>query len=193
MNKIKIIALATMTAALAACSGNDKESTTNNEDMTNDAVSQQEEQTLSQTAEEVAEVVSEQVTEAVEKVSSNEAIPSWMPKNVTITPSGLGIVIEKPGDATRAGENTPVTVHYRGTLTDGTVFDSSYDRGQPATFQPNQVVPGFGEGIRMLGKGGKATLYLPSDLAYGPRAIPQAGIAANSNLIFDIEIVDIAK
>ena len=116
---------------------------------------------------------------------------SWMPDSATVLPSGLGIVIENPGDSTRAGDTTPVTLNYTGRLTNGKVFDSSYDRGEPATFMAVQVVPGFGEGIKQIGRGGKATLYIPSDLAYGARGIPQAGIPANANLIFDIEIIDI--
>lgn len=135
--------------------------------------------------------VTETETAAVE--TDSVPVPDWMPADATVTPSGLGIVIENPGDETRATPTSPVTLHYRGRLTDGTVFDSSYDRGTPATFMATQVVPGFGEGIQMVGKGGKATLYLPSDLAYGSRGVPQAGIAPGANLIFDIEIIDIAQ
>ena len=118
-------------------------------------------------------------------------VPSWMPDSVTVLPSGLGIVIEEAGDDVRAGANTPVTLHYRGTLPDGQVFDSSYDRGEPATFSAAQVIPGFGEGIRQIGNGGKATLYIPYYLGYGANG---AGpIAPYQNLIFDIEIIQIAQ
>lgn len=131
------------------------------------------------------------VQKAAEPVQTETV--AWMPEDATVTSSGLGIVIENEGDSTRADYDSNVVLHYRGTLPDGRVFDSSYDRGMPAEFSPAQVVPGFGEGIRMLGKGGKATLYIPSKLAYGPRGVPQAGIGPNQNLIFEIEILDIVK
>ena len=137
----------------------------------------------------------ENVDELVEEISPESqnlpTIPSWMPDSVQITPSGLGVVIENPGDSTRANNNSQVTLNYRGTLTNGTEFDSSYKRGEPATFSPSAVIPGFGEGIKMLGKGGKATLYIPGNIAYGPQSIPQIGIGPFENLIFDIEIIDI--
>lgn len=135
---------------------------------------------------ESAQVVNEQTDE-----QSAPQEDSWMPADAVITSSGLGIVIENPGDDARATPTTPVTLHYRGKLTNGRVFDSSYDRGEPATFRPCEVVPGFGEGISMIGNGGKATLYIPGNLAYGPREIPQIGIGQYENLIFDVEIIRI--
>lgn len=137
-----------------------------------------------------------------EAVESQENTPAdtqnapadWMPENAKVTETGLGVVITNPGDpSTKADYATQRLVHYRGRLLDGTTFDSSYDRGAPVPFAPSQVVPGFGEGLMMLGKGGKATLYIPSYLAYGPQGVPQAGIGPNENLIFDVEIIDIAK
>lgn len=117
----------------------------------------------------------------------------WMPDSVTILDSGLGIIIQNPGDSTRADINTPVTVHYKGMLAkNGAVFDSSYDRNEPATFRPLEVVPGFGEGIRQIGKGGKAILYIPSALGYGPQGAGGA-IGPNENLIFEIEILNIGE
>ncbi len=83
-----------------------------------------------------------------------------------------------------------VTVHYRGTLTDGTVFDSSYDRGQPATFGVGQVIPGWTEALQLMKPGDKWMLYIPSNLAYGPRAVG-AKIPANSDLIFQVELLGI--
>lgn len=119
--------------------------------------------------------------------------PDWMPEDVKMLPSGLGMVIKNPGDETRATRTTPMTIHYRGRLTDGTVFDSSFERGEPAVFMPAQVIPGFGEGIMNLGKGGVATLYIPSNLGYGPQGTPGGPIGPDANLIFDVEIVDIAQ
>ena len=131
-------------------------------------------------------------TEIAEPEQTTPTVPAWMPDSAQITPSGLGIVIENPGDSTRATNTTPVTLHYRGRLTNGTVFDSSYDRGEPATFSAVQVIPGFGEGIMMVGNGGKATLYIPSNLGYGPHGAG-AMIGPNENLIFDIEVLQIGQ
>lgn len=133
-----------------------------------------------------------EVSEAVtlpDSVAVEEVTETWMPDSALVTASGLGVYVENPGGEAHPGMNTPVTVHYRGRLTNGQVFDSSYDRGEPATFMPAQVVPGFAEGLMMLGKGGKATLYIPGNLAYGSRGVPQAGIGPDENLIFDIEII----
>jgi FKBP-type peptidyl-prolyl cis-trans isomerase FkpA len=82
-----------------------------------------------------------------------------------------------------------VQVHYKGTLRDGTTFDSSYDRGQPATFPLNQVIPCWTEGVQKMKVGGKAKLVCPPDLAYGDRA--NASIPAGSTLTFEVELLDI--
>lgn len=120
-----------------------------------------------------------------------EEVTPWMPKEAMVTTSGLGVIIQNPGDSVRATPESEVTVHYRGRLTNGTVFDSSYDRGEPAKFSVSGVVPGFAEGLQMIGNGGKATLYIPSDLGYGAKRT--GSIPPNSNLIFDIEIIEIAQ
>lgn len=104
--------------------------------------------------------------------------------------SGLSYVITERGTEPVPTDTSMVVVNYVGKLADGTVFDQSPE-GQPATFGVNQVIPGFREGLKLLGKGGKATLYIPGDLAYGENGVPQAGIGPNAMLIFDIEIVDI--
>lgn len=109
---------------------------------------------------------------------------------IKVSESGLAYKIVNAGDDTRVADNSLVTVAYTGKLVDGTVFDSTEGR-EPATFSPQGVVPGFGEGLKMLGKGGKATLYIPGNLAYGAKGMPQAGIGPNAMLIFDIEIVDV--
>ena len=104
--------------------------------------------------------------------------------------SGLSYKIENKGEEPLVGDNSQVVVNYVGKLTDGTVFDQSPE-GQPATFSPAGVIPGFAEGLKMLGKGGKATLYIPGDLAYGAQGVPQAGIGPNAMLIFEVEVVDV--
>jgi FKBP-type peptidyl-prolyl cis-trans isomerase FklB len=83
-----------------------------------------------------------------------------------------------------------VTVHYRGTLTDGTVFDSSYDRGEPATFGVGQVIPGWTEALQLMKPGDKWMLHIPSHLAYGSRAVG-GKIPPNSDLIFQVELLQV--
>jgi FKBP-type peptidyl-prolyl cis-trans isomerase len=82
-----------------------------------------------------------------------------------------------------------VKVHYTGTLIDGTVFDSSVQRNEPAEFQLDQVIPGWTEGLQKLNKGGKIKLYVPSQLAYGDDA--RGNIPPSATLIFDIDLLDI--
>lgn len=103
-------------------------------------------------------------------------------------PSGVYYIIEEPGGEAKPGMQDQLSVHYHGTLLDGTVFDSSVDRGQPIEFQLGGVVKGWQIGIPKFGKGGKGSLIIPSGLAYGPRA--RGKIPANAVLRFDIEVVD---
>ncbi|MFT5779973.1 MAG: FKBP-type peptidyl-prolyl cis-trans isomerase FkpA [Crocinitomicaceae bacterium] len=105
------------------------------------------------------------------------------------TESGIWYVITAPGEGDKPNENSKVKAHYNGTLLDSTKFDSSYDRGQPLDFSLDQVIKGWQEAIKMLGKGGKGTFYIPSGLAYGDRRTG-ASIPANTVLKFDIELVD---
>ena len=110
-------------------------------------------------------------------------------KNVVELPSGLRYEIVKEGDgpAPKATEN--VKVHYTGKLIDGTVFDSSVQRGEPAEFPLDQVIAGWTEGIQKMKKGGKIKLYVPPHLAYGDDGRP--GIPPGSTLIFDVELLEI--
>jgi len=105
------------------------------------------------------------------------------------TDSGIFYTIEKPGSGANPTKQNTVTCHYRGTLLTGKQFDSSYDRGQPASFPLTRVIPGWQEGIPLLKKGGKGTLIIPSGLAYGP-VTRGADLPANSVLIFDVELID---
>jgi len=104
--------------------------------------------------------------------------------------SGLSYKLLAKGDDTKIEDNTMVQVNYVGRLTDGTVFDQSPE-GQPATFSPAGVIRGFAEGLKMLGVGGKAVLYIPGNLAYGAEGVPQAGIGPNQMLVFEIEVVGV--
>lgn len=105
------------------------------------------------------------------------------------TDSGIFYSIEKQGSGANPTKQNTVTCHYRGTLLTGKQFDSSYDRGQPASFPLTRVIPGWQEGIPLLKKGGKGKLIIPSGLAYGP-VTRGADLPANSVLIFDVELVD---
>lgn len=109
------------------------------------------------------------------------------------TASGLRYKVLRSGPATGSSptRNDSVTVHYRGTLRDGSVFDSSYDRGIPATFGVAQVIPGWTEALQLMKPGDKWQLYIPSYLAYGGRAMGDK-IPAFSDLIFEVELLQIA-
>jgi len=112
--------------------------------------------------------------------------------SVVTTESGLQYKIITPGSEIKPTPEDTVEVNYKGVLLDGTEFDSSYTRGQAAKFPLNGVIKGWIEGLQLVGEGGKITLYLPSDLAYGAQ---QAGpnIAPNSTLIFDVELLKVIK
>ena len=110
-------------------------------------------------------------------------------EGVVTLPSGLQYEIIKAGDGPKPLGTDKVQVHYHGTLIDGTVFDSSVERGTPATFGVNQVIKGWIEGLQLMPTGSKWKLFIPADLAYGPRG--QGKIGPNSTLIFDVELLAI--
>jgi FKBP-type peptidyl-prolyl cis-trans isomerase len=105
-------------------------------------------------------------------------------------PSGLRIKITSPGDGASPRASDTVTVHYRGTLVDGTEFDSSIKRGQPASFGLGNVIKCWTEGLQLMKLGGKATLYCPSDIAYGDRGRPPV-IPPGATLVFDVELLGV--
>lgn len=109
---------------------------------------------------------------------------------VKTTASGLQYKVMKEGTGAQPKESDTVTVNYRGTLISGTEFDSSYKRGQPATFPVNGVIKGWTEALQMMKAGSKYQLFIPSDLAYGPRAMGP-DIAPNSTLIFEVELLEV--
>jgi FKBP-type peptidyl-prolyl cis-trans isomerase len=113
-------------------------------------------------------------------------------KGVITTPSGLQYQIIKEGSGASIKESDQVKVHYRGTLIDGTEFDSSYARNQPAVFAVNGVIPGWTEGLQLMKIGGKYRIWIPSKLAYGTRGAGQT-IGPNTLLIFDVEPLEIAN
>lgn len=113
-------------------------------------------------------------------------------KEVHVTQSGLQYEILKEGEGPSPKSTDKVKVHYTGKLIDGTVFDSSVERGEPATFGVTQVIPGWIEALQLMKVGSKWRLFIPSELAYGPKG---AGglIGPNATLIFDVELLDIVK
>jgi FKBP-type peptidyl-prolyl cis-trans isomerase len=113
-------------------------------------------------------------------------------EGVQTTPSGLQYEVIQEGSGPKPAADDQVRVHYEGTLTDGTVFDSSVERGQPAVFGVNQVIPGWTEALQLMPVGSKWKIYIPSDLAYGPRGAG-ADIGPNSVLIFEVELLEIVK
>lgn len=111
---------------------------------------------------------------------------------VKTTPSGLQYEILQEGQGPNPGPTTQVTVHYHGTLIDGTVFDSSVERGVPATFGVNQVIKGWTEALQLMNAGSKFRLSIPEDLAYGANPHPGGAIEPFSALIFDVELISIS-
>ncbi len=110
-------------------------------------------------------------------------------KNIIELPDGLRYEIMKPGEGPNPKPTDIVKVHYHGTLVDGTVFDSSVQRNEPAEFGLDQVIPGWTEGLQKINKGGKIKLYVPPQLAYGDDG--KGGIPPGSTLIFEVELLEI--
>lgn len=103
--------------------------------------------------------------------------------------SGLYFEPTEEGSGSSPAKGDQVRVHYKGMLTDGSTFDSSYKRGEPATFPVDAVIPGFAEGLKLMKEGGKAKLHIPPDIGYGERG---AGpIPPNAVLIFEVELLEV--
>ncbi len=131
-----------------------------------------------------------------EKAAANlKAGNEFLEKNkeregVVSLPSGLQYEILKEGDGHKPTEFNTVTCHYHGTMIDGTVFDSSVQRGKPASFPLNMVIKGWTEGLQLMPVGSKYRFFIPAHLAYGDRQV-SAQIGPNSTLIFDVELLGI--
>lgn len=114
-------------------------------------------------------------------------------EGVTTTKSGLQYQILKEGSGKSPDANDIVKVHYKGTLTDGTEFDSSYARNEPAEFPLNRVIPGWSEAVRLLKAGGKGKFWIPPDLGYGTSPPPGSPIGVNDVLVFEIELLGVTE
>ena len=138
------------------------------------------------------QIVAEQKKRAVEEeLKLVEEGKKFLEENakeegVVTTDSGLQYKIIEEGSGKAPGPDDQVTVHYRGTLIDGTEFDSSYKRDKPTTFRLGGVIKGWSEGLQLMKEGGKAQLFIPSDLAYGDR-----GPLGHRTLIFDVELISV--
>ncbi|QUM87763.1 FKBP-type peptidyl-prolyl cis-trans isomerase [Moritella sp. 36] len=112
-------------------------------------------------------------------------------EGITTTESGLQYEVLAAGTGKKATPSDTVTVHYTGSLLNGNVFDSSVERGEPATFALNRVIPGWTEGVALMNVGSKYKLYIPSELGYGAQGAG-ADIPPNSTLVFEVELLEIA-
>jgi len=131
-----------------------------------------------------AKVAEDNLAEANEFLEANKA-----KEGVQSTESGLQYQVIEEGAGATPGTNDRVKVHYRGTLLDGTEFDSSYERGEPAEFGVTDVIPGWTEALQMMKEGAKWTLWIPPGLAYGPQGRPT--IPPNSLLKFEVELLEV--
>lgn len=127
---------------------------------------------------------------AKENIAAGKAFIAGL-EGVEASDSGLHYKIVEAGEGDKPAITDTVLVHYKGTRIDGTQFDSSYDRGQPATFPLNGVVKGFGEGLTKIAAGGKIILYIPSELGYGNTPRPGGAIQPGDTLVFECELLEI--
>jgi len=135
---------------------------------------------------EQAAVAKENLTKGQEFLEANKG-----KDGVKVTKSGLQYRIIEEGSGSKPKDTDTVVVHYKGTLIDGTEFDSSYKTNQPAEFPVRAVIPGWTEALQLMKKGAKYELFIPSELAYGERGRPS--IPPNSVLLFEVELLDIKK
>tara|TARA_Y100000589_G_C27197483_1_gene647617 strand:- start:8308 stop:8991 length:684 start_codon:yes stop_codon:yes gene_type:complete len=148
--------------------------------------------------EEAKQMVNNHMSEIQEKLGAEELNKGklFLDKNsiepgVEITESGLQYRHEVLGTGDSPTSSSSVTVHYKGTLLDGTVFDSSYDRGEPVSFPLNGVISGWTEGLQLMKVGGKTTFFIPQNLAYGANPRPNGPIPPYATLIFEVELISI--
>ncbi|RIZ52387.1 FKBP-type peptidyl-prolyl cis-trans isomerase [Vibrio sp. PID23_8] len=165
------------------------------EDVFNGNAAMNEEETreaLESLDERVAETMQKQAAEqAAEAKKAGDDFRAEFAKQegVVKTDSGLLYEVITPAEGEKPKDTDTVQVHYKGTLIDGTQFDSSYDRGEPATFPLNRVIPGWTEGVQLMPVGSKFKFVIPPELAYGDQ--DTASIPANSTLVFEVELLNV--
>ncbi len=113
-------------------------------------------------------------------------------EGVTTTDSGLQYQVLRPGDGAQPSATDQVTIHYTGTLADGTQFDSSYDRGEPITLEVGNFISGFSEGLQLMEVGSQYRFVIPGEIGYGAQGSPPT-IGPNATLVFEVELIDIAQ
>lgn len=140
-----------------------------------------------------AEAAAEQARKGAENKAKGEEFlnANKAKEGVQSTESGLQYKVNTPGEGKKPNKDSRVKVHYHGTLIDGTVFDSSVERGEPATFGVSQVIKGWTEALQLMKVGAKWTLYIPAELAYGAQG--GGSIGPNETLIFEVELLGIEK
>lgn len=150
------------------------------------------------TQDQIMAVTNTYLQELQEKRSGEniEAGEAFLEENLTKegvqeTESGLQYKVIEEGDGESPSAENVVRVHYEGTLIDGTVFDSSYERDDPAEFPLNQVIPGWTEGVQLMSEGATYEFYIPAELAYGARAPQGSPIGPNETLIFKVELLEV--
>jgi len=170
MKKVLVMAMAAlMMTGMASCGGNDASTSNETTEDTSSYGDIKDNKTLGR--------------EFLEENAKNDSVIQ--------TASGLQYIVLKEGNGIKPEPTDSVTVHYTGTLIDGTVFDSSVERGEPATFPLNKVIPGWIEGLQLMREGSKYRMFIPSDLAYGEKGTKN--ILPNSTLIFDVELIKVTK
>ncbi|MDR2658828.1 MAG: FKBP-type peptidyl-prolyl cis-trans isomerase [Spirochaetaceae bacterium] len=150
------------------------------------------------TEDEAIEIVQKTINASMEREAAEnlEAGEEFLEENalkngIITTGSGLQYEIIKDAEGPKPNMDSTVRVNYEGTLIDGRVFDSSFERGEPVEFPLGQVIPGWTEGIQLMSPGSRYKFYIPSALGYGDQSVGNGLIPANSVLIFDVELLDI--
>ena len=172
MKKFLVIALSALfIMGLTSCGSNETTSSTTTEEATPDTGQQiKDNKTLGR--------------EFLEENAKNDSVVQ--------TASGLQYMVLKEGKGAKPGPTDIVTVHYTGRLLDGTVFDSSVERGEPASFPLDKVIPGWTEGLQLMSEGSEYRLFIPSELAYGSKGSGDK-ILPNATLIFDVQLIKVEK